>query len=468
MGIFGALSTAISGLQAQSTALANISNNIANSQTTAFKRTTTSFEEIVAATGANQAGSGVVRANSQSTNTVSGDILPSDVDTHIAVNGDGYFIIAEQTNTVDGDPVFGGVDLYTRVGDFEVDRNGFLVNSSGFFLKGIPVDAVTGNLSGTLPEVIQISNELLPAQATTTIEYRANLATTPKTATFDPTVANSELIGTTADYPSGNLPTVAGTGFVEAQDVDAFLAHSVAGGAITSFASNGAAVNVQVRWAKIDSVANGGTDTWNAFYQTDASATGTGTANAVWRNFGTDYTFDVSGTLVTPTTSSVVVSNLTVNGTNLGNVAVDSRSPNGSKGLSQFEDANGIVQVNIIDQNGFAAGELSSISITDAGRVTGIYTNGESVDLAEVTLAAFNADGALRKIDGGALRETPESGAAILGAQGSIVGASLESSNTDIADEFSKLIITQQAYAAGTRIVTTADEMLQEALNMVR
>ncbi len=151
MGIFGALSTAVSGLQAQSTALSNISNNIANSQTTAFKRTETSFEEIVAATGANQAGSGVVRANSQATNTVAGDILPSDVDTNIAINGDGYFIIAEQTGTVDGDPIFGGVDLYTRQGDFEVDRNGFLVNSTGYFLKGISVDAVTGNLSGTLP-----------------------------------------------------------------------------------------------------------------------------------------------------------------------------------------------------------------------------------------------------------------------------------------------------------------------------
>ena len=468
MGIFGALSTAISGLEAQSTALANISNNIANSQTTAFKRTETSFEEIVASTSVNQQGSGVVRANSQATNTVAGDILPSDVDTHIAVNGDGYFIIAEQTGTVDGDPIFGGVDLYTRVGDFEVDRSGFLVNSSGYFLKGIAVDAVTGNLSGTLPEVIQISNELLPAQATTTIEYRANLATTPKTATFDPTIANSELIGTVGDYPSGNLPTVAGTGFVAQQDENAFLAHSVAGGAITSFASNGASVNVQVRWSKIDSISNGGVDTWNAFYQTDATATGTGSANAIWRNFGTNYTFDASGTLQTPTANSVVINNLTVSGTNLGTVTVDHRSPNGSKGLSQFEDANGIVQVTIIDQNGFAAGELSSVSITDAGRVTGIYTNGESVDLAEITLAAFNADGALRKEDGGALRATPNSGAAILGAQGSIVGSSLESSNTDIADEFSKLIITQQAYAAGTRIVTTADEMLQEALNMVR
>ena len=74
----------------------------------------------------------------------------------------------------------------------------------------------------------------------------------------------------------------------------------------------------------------------------------------------------------------------------------------------------------------------------------------------------------LAKLDGGAFAETAESGGAILGAQGSIVSSTLEGSNADIADEFSKLIVTQQAYAAGTRIVTTADEMMQEAINMVR
>ena len=85
-----------------------------------------------------------------------------------------------------------------------------------------------------------------------------------------------------------------------------------------------------------------------------------------------------------------------------------------------------------------------------------------------MTLASFNGDGGLAKTDGGAFRATPESGAPILGSLGSVVGNALEGSNTDIADEFTKLIVTQQAYAAGTRIITTGDEMIQEALNMVR
>ena len=464
MGIFGALSTAISGLEAQSTALSNISNNIANSQTTAFKRTETTFEEIVASSGANVAGSGVVRANSQSTNTVSGDILPSDVDTHIAINGDGYFIIAEQTDTADGNPVFGSVDLYTRVGDFEVDRNGFLVNSSGYFLKGIAVNAQTGNLAGTLPEVIQISNEKLPAQATTTIDYRANVPTNPKTSTADSSIPGSEFLDETVSLftVDPTSTSTGGVGVIQFQDEATFLARSIAGGAVTSFTANGASLNVQVRWAKLSTAP----DTWNAFYQTD-SVTSTAT-DTIWQNFNQEYVFANDGSLTTPATSATTIPALTVNGINLGSVNIDHRSPNGSGGLSQFEDVNGQVQVNAIDQNGFPAGDLSSVSITDVGRVTGIFTNGETVDLAEVTLAAFNADGALRKDDGGALRETPNSGSPILGAQGTIVGSSLESSNTDIADEFSKLIITQQAYAAGTRIVTTADEMLQEALNMVR
>ena len=84
-------------------------------------------------------------------------------------------------------------------------------------------------------------------------------------------------------------------------------------------------------------------------------------------------------------------------------------------------------------------------------------------------LASFNADGFLSKIDGSAFRATQESGEPVLGGQGNnMVGSSLESSNTDIADEFTKLIVTQQAYAANTRIISTSDEMIQEALNMIR
>ena len=82
---------------------------------------------------------------------------------------------------IDGRPIFGGIDLYTRRGDFQPDKNGYLVNGAGYYLMGIPVDATTGNLAGSVPQILQFQNDFLPAQPTTQIEYRANLASYPLT-----------------------------------------------------------------------------------------------------------------------------------------------------------------------------------------------------------------------------------------------------------------------------------------------
>lgn len=457
MGIFGALSTAVSGMRAQSLALEHISDNIANSQTTGFKRTETSFQEIVGDSAPTQQRSGVVIANSRATNDVQADIESSDIDTHMAINGDGYFIVEQPVGVQDGSPVFNGDNLYTRRGDFGLDRDGFLVNGAGYFLKAIPIDPQTGNVTGTLPTVVQVSNDFLAASATTRIEYRANLAELPLTSNFDEDVPNSELLDP-ASFTTD--PTTAGTGTVRADEADRFLEQSVAGGAITVFDSNGAPVNVQLRWAKTDSEAAGGSDTWNLFYLSDSQATG---ATTQWQNVGQDYVFGSNGQL-SPSLPIVTISNLTVDGITVGDVDLD----HGQSGLSQFADPSGTAQVTEIDQNGFPSGELTNLAISDEGRLTGVYSNGQTLELAEVTLAAFNADGFLRKLDGGAFAQTNESGPPLLGASGRIVSQALEGSNADVADEFTKLIVTQQAYAAGTRIVSTSDEMLQEALNMVR
>ena len=247
---------------------------------------------------------------------------------------------------------------------------------------------------------------------------------------------------------------------MQADDITDFLNQSIAGGAITAFDSSGAPINVQMRWSKIDAASTGTADTWNLFYLEDSSATG---ANPSWRNIGTDYTFNSNGQL-NPAVNSVSVANLVVNGASLGAITID----HGANGITQFSDPNGVVKVTNLSQNGYAAGELVDVALGDNGRLTASYTNGQTLDLADITLASFNADGGLKKLDGGAFAATQQSGQAILGAQGIILGQSLEGSNTDIADEFTKLIVTQQAYSAGTRVVSTSDEMLQEALNMVR
>jgi len=178
---------------------------------------------------------------------------------------------------------------------------------------------------------------------------------------------------------------------------------------------------------------------------------------------GINYTFDANGQM-NPTVANVTLPNVTVDGISLGTIQL----VHGTGGLTQFSDPNGVVQTNQLQQNGFPAGELETVSVNDKGRVIGSYTNGRTIDLAEITLADFNGPNMLKRLDGGAFAATDESGPAIFGAPGKIVGGALEGSNTDIADEFSKLIITQQAYSANTRIITTGNQMVQDLLNMIR
>jgi flagellar hook protein FlgE len=457
MGIFGALTTAVTGMRAQSFALENISGNIANSQTTAYKREDTSFVDLIPDNIPSKQLAGNVIANSRSTNSVQGDIQNASVGTYMAVNGQGFFVVEKPASFADNLPVFDGIDLYTRRGDFSTDKNGYLVNGAGYYLMGIPVDPQTGNLVGSVPTLLKFDSGFLPAQPTTQIQYQANLASYPLTANHDTGIPKSELLQP-INYSVD--PTVAGTGTVVANDVATFLKDSVSGGAITAYDVSGSPVNVQLRWAKTDSSLYGGTDTWNLFYQTDSAATGVQTA---WQNAGTDYTFAANGQM-NPAVPIVTLPNVIVDGVSLGNVTLQ----HGATGITQFADPNGNVQVNALQQNGFPAGVLQSVSVNDKGRVVGTYSNSRTIDLAQITLANFNGVDGLKRIDGGAFVATDESGPPTYNAPGKIVGSSLEGSNTDIADEFTKLIVTQQAYSANTKVITTSNQMVQDLLNMLR
>ncbi len=194
MGIFGALTTAVTGLRAQSFALENISGNIANSQTTAFKRIDTSFVDLIPDNPPLKQLSGSVTANARSTNTVQGDFQSASIGTFMAINGDGFFVVQKPESFADGRPTFGGADLYTRRGDFQTDKDGYLVNGAGYYLMGIPVDSKTGNLAGSVPQTLQFQNDFIPAQPTTQIQYRANLSSYPLTPHHDKNVPGSELI----------------------------------------------------------------------------------------------------------------------------------------------------------------------------------------------------------------------------------------------------------------------------------
>lgn len=604
MGIFGALTTSVAGLRTQSYALENISGNIANSQTTAFKRIDTSFLDLIPDTGSNAQLSGSVAASSRETNTVQGDVQAASVATYMAINGDGFFAVQKPGSFTDNNPVFDGVDRYTRRGDFTLDKSGYLVNGAGYYLEGIPIDPTTGNVIGSVPQVLKFGNDFLPAQPTTTVTYRANLASYPLTTKHDTSVPGSELlnvgdftanpliVGTPAQpyvngskvgsarnnqlatpaqitsatmlsgaagtdsipggfgvgdtitvnghqitfttatsgaddasnipvdstianllskidawsgnttNPSGvsngivtlntglanNLTVISsnsaaftalgfststvtatrtgggtvGTGTVIGSDSQNFIDESVSGGATTAYDVSGAPVSLQLRWAKTDSASlgTGHSDVWNLFYQTNPNATGTDVA---WQNVGVNFTFGPNGQM-NPAVPSVTLTNATIGGIALGNVTMNF----GATGLTQFADANGNVQVNQIQNDGFPAGQLQTVSISNNGRVVGNYSNGRNIDLAAITLATFNGPNFLKRVDGGAFEVTDESGQALYGKGGTIVGSSLEGSNTDIADEFTKLIVTQQAYSANTKVITTSNQMVQDLLNVLR
>ena len=602
MGIFGALTTSVAGLRAQSYALENISGNIANSQTTAFKRIDTSFLDLIPDTGVNNQLAGSVTTASRETNTVQGDVQTASVSTYMAINGNGFFVVQKPGSFSDNQPVFSGVDNYTRRGDFALDKNGYLVNGAGYYVEGVPIDPATGNMTGSVPQVLKFANDFLPAVPTSVVSYRANLASYPLTTKHDNSIPGSELLQP-ADFASGNprslgtpatpygdatttgasknnkatspgqitastllnggtgtdsltsnfvlgdtitvdnipitfvntatnsatneinitsgtvqdlmnniqaitgvAPTIsggaitlhsgtaktltiitsnitgafgalglsapvnvprtgggtAGTGQVLGSDLQAFINESVSGGAVTAYDISGSPVSLQLRWAKVDSssLGSGHTDTWNMFYQVDSSATGTSVA---WQNVNTDFTFSPNGQM-TPAIAGITLTAPTIGGVPLGNISINF----GAGGITQFADANGNVKVNQIQQDGFPAGSLQTVSIGQNGRVVGNYSNGRNIDLAQISVATFNGTNFLKRIDGGAFEATDQSGQALFGSGGTIVGSSLESSNTDIADEFTKLIVTQQAYSANTKVITTSNSMVQDLLNVLR
>jgi flagellar hook protein FlgE len=254
-----------------------------------------------------------------------------------------------------------------------------------------------------------------------------------------------------------------GAGVVIGSDTATFANESISGGAVTAYDATGTPVNLQLRWAKTDSAALGvpHTDTWNLFYQSNPNATGTQTA---WINAGTNFVFGTNGALISPSGSSITLANVAVNNQPLGNLTFNF----GSGGLTQYASVGGTTTINQIQQDGYAAGQLQSVAVNNSGLVVGTFSNGQNLNLAAVSLSHFNGPNYLKPLDGGAYAATDQSGVAIAGATGTIAGSSVEGSNTDIADEFTKLIVTQQAYSANTKVITTAQTMVQDLLNVLR
>src|SRR3954454_5422857 len=349
MGIFDALNTSVAGLQAQSFALQNISGNIANAETTAYKGIGTSFVDLVPeTTNPDRQVSGGVTAYARATISSQGTVSASAVGTYMAINGDGFFSVQKSTGTVDNAPVFTGITDYTRRGDFQVNANGNLVNGAGYYLMGVPVDAKTGNPLGNVPQVLKFQTNFIPAQATSTINYALNLPATPTTATSPSTTAGT-ITAAGGLYPADFTvnPTVAGTKTAVGNDLTVFQNESVSGGAVTAYDASGTPVNLQLRWAKTDSSALGAghVDTWNLFYQSNPTATG---AQVGWTNVGTDFTFGTNGKLISPASPILALTGVAVGGQTIGNVNLSL----GAGGLTQYASTSGAATINAISQNG--------------------------------------------------------------------------------------------------------------------
>jgi flagellar hook protein FlgE len=316
-----------------------------------------------------------------------------------------------------------------------------------------------GNITGVTPTINSTTGAI-----TLHTGSNVNLSITVPTADTNAKNAMAAMGLTTPVNQAMGTGTNTGTGIVVGSDTTAFTNESISGGAVTAYNAAGTPVNVQLRWAKVDSASlgTGHQDVWNLYYQSDTTATASN--QTAWINVGTNFTFNANGSLSSPTGTSISIPGVAVDNQQLGNLTMSITTG----ALTQFASSSGAATINGITQNGFAAGQLQSVAINNNGLVVGTFSNGQNIDLAAVTLSHFNGTNYLKALDGGAYEATDQSGPAIIGASGTISGSSLEGSNTDIADEFTKLIVTQQAYSANTKVITTANDMVQSLLAVLR
>ena len=369
-------------------------------------------------------------------------------------------------------PITGATTLSGAAGTNSITSNfaaGDTITVNGTVVTFVAAGAVGNQLNTTdsiatlLAKIDSITGTANPS----TVSGGAITLHTGTVANLSVTSSNAAAFGALGFAPTvtasrGGGGTV-GAGVVIASDQTVFTNESISGGAVTAFDATGTQINMQLRWAKTDSstLGVGHTDTWNLFYQASSTATGTQTA---WINAGTNFVFGTNGSLVSPSGSSIVISNVAVNNQPLGNLTFTF----GAGGITQFASTGGTATINQVQQDGFAAGQLQSVAVNNNGLVVGTFSNGQNLDLAAVSLSHFNGTNFLKALDGGAYAATDLSGVAIAGATGSISGSSVENSNADIANEFTKLIVTQQAYAANTKVITTAQTMVQDLLNVLR
>lgn len=400
--------TALSGLNASSAELRVIGNNVANSSTKGFKESRAEFADIFATSNlgvtANAIGTGV-RLSSVSQQFTQGNIEFTDNNLDLAITGQGFFQMDDN-----------GVSVYTRAGQFGVDREGYVVNSQQQNLNIFEAD-LNGNITGAMTQLRLDRADIAP-QATTQVGVGANLSAAqspPATAVFDP-----------ADASSYNNST-----------------------SLTVYDSLGTAHLATMYFVKTATP-----NQWETrLYMNGAPQGGPNTLE-----------FDNAGAIDTTTfPSSVTIAGINP-GTGAANMSLTMDFNTATQYGSPFSVSNLI-------QDGFATGRLSGIDISDTGVITSRFTNGQSKVLGQIAVATFNNPQGLRQMGDTSWAETYDSGAPLVaapgaGAAGLIESGALEGSNVDLTEQLVGMITAQRNFQANAQVITTADTITQTIINI--
>lgn len=431
MSIISNLYQGVSGLNANSTQMEVVGNNIANVNTVGFKSGRMNFEELLGRSVLGSAGhsrigngvrvGGVEQVFSQGSFAVTGQA------TDLAIAGEGFFMVkGEQGGVAD--------NFFTRAGQFRIDNEGFITTGNGLKLQGFQAgsDGVVGAKLGDL----QLSTEPIPPSATSDIQMRIGLDSSieARTDTFD-----ADDPGATSDFTS----------------------------TVTVFDSLGNAHQVDVYFRKTDD----NEWEWHALAPSDEIE---GEVPTEFTEIGTGtLSFNTDGQLQTEAGDPLSVS---FNGAAAQSIALNfgesiDEGGDGTGASEQFEASGN--QTLSVEQDGRASGVLQGIRVEADGTIIGAYSNGEELDVGRVALARFASPTGLDNIGGNLFRATGVSGEPVVGqadngGRGAILGSTLEQSNVDLASEFVQLITAQRGFQANARTITTADEVYAETVNLKR
>lgn len=467
MSINSAMLAGVSGLIANSSALAAISDNIANVNTTAYKRVRTDFSALVR--GDMQAVSfnaGGVRAHDRQMVRQQGVLTSASNSTDLGITGDGFFMVRSTPS-----PRPGAIEapMFTRVGSFTPDENGNLRNQFGYFLQGWRLNA-NGELNGspgpTLPlETINLAAIAGTATPSSRVEVNANLRASQPANPAAGTYAAGQMAAFAVD------PTA--TGAVRPDASWPFQVYDSLGG---------------VRTFQVSLIKTGTANQWAAEVHAIPADTITGGADGLVASgilaFTPDGRIDPAATTL-PTTLAFngfdgtapangptpTVGWAAATGVAPQVIALEfGATPGARGGVTQFDSPSALASATA---DGAVFGDLAGVEVDENGYVTALFNNRTTRRIYQIPLATFvNPDG-LNAEGGGAYTASRNSGSYAVnipgyGGAAQLASRALESSNVDLATEFTGLITTQRAYSAASRIITTSDEMLDELIRMKR